>query len=142
MELELIADYQCQVGEGPMWHPTERCVYWLDIPSGRLFRYDPESNCHRLFFEGPQIGGFTLQMDGTLLLFMEKGAETTSAVGGAKRRLMFAEDVAVGVSSKSEDDEQPINIAERANAVTTMIYLAIVISSNAVCFQAARRLNS
>ena len=74
MELELIADYQCQVGEGPMWHPTERCVYWLDIPSGRLFRYDPESKSHRLFFEGPQIGGFTLQTDGTLLLFMEKGA--------------------------------------------------------------------
>lgn len=74
MDHQLIADYQCRVGEGPMWHPMERCVYWVDIPSGRMFRYDPATDHHRLFFEGPQIGGFTVQADGSLLLFMEKGA--------------------------------------------------------------------
>lgn len=74
MQLQMIADYRCQVGEGPMWHPIEKCVYWVDIPKGRLFRYDPKSNTHEIFFEGPQIGGFTLQADGALLLCMEKGA--------------------------------------------------------------------
>ncbi|MCH8826473.1 MAG: SMP-30/gluconolactonase/LRE family protein [Chloroflexi bacterium] len=74
MQPELIADYQCKVGEGPMWHPLEKCVYWVDIPTGRMFRYDPATQDHRLFFEGPHIGGFTVQADGALLLFLEKGA--------------------------------------------------------------------
>lgn len=74
MQPELIADYNCIVGEGPLWHPAERCVYWVDIPQGRIFRYDPASGEHSQIFEGPQVGGFTIQADGSLLLFMERGA--------------------------------------------------------------------
>lgn len=74
MQPELIADYNCVVGEGPLWHPDEQAVYWVDIPQGRIFRYDPASGDHSQIFEGPQIGGFTIQADGSLLLFMERGA--------------------------------------------------------------------
>jgi D-xylono/L-arabinono-1,4-lactonase len=75
LELELIADYECLTGEGPLWHPEEQCVYWLDIPAGKIFRFDPNVNTHRLFYEGPApIGGFTLQEDGAFLLFGNRGA--------------------------------------------------------------------
>jgi len=71
---ELIADYECLTGEGVIWHPGEQCVYWLDIPRGRMFRYDPATEEHEMCFEGGMIGGLTVQADGALLLFMEKGA--------------------------------------------------------------------
>jgi D-xylonolactonase len=75
MEPELIADYQCVTGEGPLWHPQEQKVYWVDIPQGRLFRYDPASGKHEQVFEADRaIGGFTFQDDGAILLFMERGA--------------------------------------------------------------------
>ena len=74
MNIELIADYNCTVGEGPMWHPIDRKVYWADIPQGRIFRYDPVSGEHGQIFEGGEVGGFTVQADGTLLLFMDRGA--------------------------------------------------------------------
>ncbi len=75
MEPELIADYACVTGEGPLWHPLERKLYWCDIPKGRLFRYDPATGAHEMCFEYPEaIGGFTVQADGTLLLFMARGA--------------------------------------------------------------------
>ena len=71
---ELIADYRCHTGENPLWHPFENCLYWSDIPNGRLFRYFPDSGMHEQCYEGRQVGGFTIQEDGSLLLFMEKGA--------------------------------------------------------------------
>lgn len=74
MEPELIADYECVTGEGPLWHPDEKRVYWADIPMGRMFRYHPATGTHEQFYEGEVVGGFTIQADGTLLLFMEKGA--------------------------------------------------------------------
>jgi D-xylono/L-arabinono-1,4-lactonase len=72
---EVIADYACQTGESPLWHPTERQLYWCDIPRGRLFRFDPATGKHEMCHEGPAaIGGFTIQADGSLLLLMADGA--------------------------------------------------------------------
>ncbi len=71
---DLIADYQCHTGENPLWHPLERCVYWTDIPRGRLFRYHPATGAHEQCYSGAPVSGFTIQADGALLLFMERGA--------------------------------------------------------------------
>ena len=72
---EFLVDYKCITGEGPLWHAQEQRVYWVDIPQGRLFRYHPATRQHELAFENPlYIGGFTMQADGALLLFMEHGA--------------------------------------------------------------------
>jgi D-xylono/L-arabinono-1,4-lactonase len=75
MTPELIADYACNTGENPLWHPFEARVYWVDIPSGRLFRYTPATGQHEQCFQAEEaIGGFTIQADGALLLFMARGA--------------------------------------------------------------------
>lgn len=73
IEPELIADYACKTGEGPLWHPDEQRVYWTDIPNGKLFRYTPTTGEHEQCYEGRQVGGMTLQEDGALLLFMDRG---------------------------------------------------------------------
>ena len=74
---ELIADYACETGENPLWHPIEKRLYWCDIPNGRIFRYDPASGVHEKCYEGKTVGGFTIQSDGSLLLFMDRGAVAT-----------------------------------------------------------------
>ncbi|MER3437115.1 MAG: gluconolaconase, partial [Chloroflexota bacterium] len=75
MTPELVADTRCEVGEGPLWHEDERCLYWLDIPPGHLYRYDPGTGQHaRVLDAGEAIGGFTIEADGALLLFMARGA--------------------------------------------------------------------
>jgi D-xylonolactonase len=71
-ELECIADYGCETGENPLWHPLERRLYWCDIPNGRIFRYEPNSGFHEKCHEGRPVGGFTIQSDGSLLLFMDR----------------------------------------------------------------------
>jgi D-xylonolactonase len=49
-------------------------LYWVDIPKGLLFRYDPATGKHGTVLTAGQIGGYTVQANGALLFFMEKGA--------------------------------------------------------------------
>lgn len=72
--VERVADQSCEVGEGPLWHPMIGLLYWVDIPNGQLFCYDPVEGEHSVAYErdGP-IGGFTIEADGTMLLFEEEG---------------------------------------------------------------------
>jgi len=74
MEPTVVADLACEVGENPLWHPEEKCLYWTDIPAARLHRYTPASGRVESFDTGLPVGGFTLQSDGALLLFMARGA--------------------------------------------------------------------
>ena len=38
-----------------------------------MFWYDPATGHHQQCYSGPQVGGFTFQPDGALLLFMDRG---------------------------------------------------------------------
>jgi sugar lactone lactonase YvrE len=68
--VEPVANYQCQVGENPLWDEREGRLYWVDIDSARLFRVEHETLAHECFHRGSdKIGGFTFQADGSLLLF-------------------------------------------------------------------------
>lgn len=71
---EVVANYGCECGENPLWNPFDQKLYWCDIPRGRLFRYDPACNTHEICLETDVIGGFTIESDGALLLFMARGA--------------------------------------------------------------------
>ena len=75
---EPVADFACRCGEGPLWHEGEQVLYWVDIPTGRVLRYDPNANNGRGTSEqvwaGDEVGGLTLQADGSLLLFLARGA--------------------------------------------------------------------
>jgi D-xylonolactonase len=73
--LDLIANYGCDTTEGPLWHAAAGALFWADIPPGRLYRYDPATGEHGLFFDAEEsVGGYTIQEDGALLLFGAKGA--------------------------------------------------------------------
>ena len=93
MEPQIVADYRNYTGEGPLWHDGEDRLYWVDIPNGKIFWYDPVTGEHDLHFEGPVLGGFTIQEDGELLLFLERGGiallrdgELDYMIEGAARR--------------------------------------------------------
>lgn len=72
-EPEVVADYRDHTGEGPIWHPDERRLYWVDIPDGELYRYDPATGDSEQVYETDVVGGYTLQADGSLLLFGAEG---------------------------------------------------------------------
>lgn len=72
-DVEMIADYHCETGENPLWHLIEQRLYWTDIPTGRIFRFDPATRVHEQIYSGRPVGGFTFQQEGGLLLFRDRG---------------------------------------------------------------------
>ncbi|MBS2035926.1 SMP-30/gluconolactonase/LRE family protein [bacterium] len=74
MRGEIAADFPCACGEGPLWHPEQGGLYWIDVDEGNMFCYLPEKRQAKRVYRGEIIGGLTLQADGQLLLFMNRGA--------------------------------------------------------------------
>jgi sugar lactone lactonase YvrE len=73
MKVEVVCQYHCECGEGPLWNPKTGLLHWVDIPTGRLFEFDPRTGRHAMIHQGRTIGGFTFQENGSLLLFRDKG---------------------------------------------------------------------
>lgn len=73
LEPKIIVDSQHHNAECPLWHPQQQCLYWTDIPRGKLFRYYPQTDTHAEIYSGEPVGGLTLQADGSLLLFKTQG---------------------------------------------------------------------
>lgn len=91
-EPTVVADCRCHTGEGPLWHPEDEMLYWTDIPNGLLYRYDPVRDEYERCYETSVIGGFTVQEDGSLLLFEDGGhverwydGSTETVVSGIER---------------------------------------------------------
>lgn len=82
---EILVDCACDTGENPLWHPFEARVYWVDIPAGRLYRHTVATGTTEVFEIGTEVGGFTIQPDGALLLFMAKGAVALWSDGKLQR---------------------------------------------------------
>lgn len=71
---EMVVDLPSATGEGPLWNQRDLNVYWVDIPPGRLYRFDPESGENTVAYQhNASIGGYTFQADGSILLFCAKG---------------------------------------------------------------------
>jgi D-xylonolactonase len=66
---ELVADIRCRTGEGPLWHPDDKCVYWMDIPNGLLFRFDSRTHDAARIVEGPVLGADYLKREVELVFF-------------------------------------------------------------------------
>ena len=67
--IRLLAHEHCDTGESPVWDAARGCLYWTDIPRGKIYRYDFETRSHACIYSGECVGGMCLQEDGALLLF-------------------------------------------------------------------------
>jgi sugar lactone lactonase YvrE len=98
--VEMLADEQAVVGEGALWDPVEGCLYWVDIRTGRVFRFDPRSGENKLIYRGLNVGGLRRNKQGGLVLGTWEGillwrSETEQAWWRRDPELQF-NDVAAG----------------------------------------------
>jgi len=75
--------------ENPLWDTRTGRVLWTDIDSGRVFSCALDSNEPELLYQGTSVGGFTMQEDGSLLLFRETDVCRLGADGRVAKLIDF-----------------------------------------------------
>ena len=72
-QVECVLDVKAELGECPVWCVEERALYWIDIPAGRLNRFETSSGRNRVWTLPEPIGSFALCDDGAVLLALKSG---------------------------------------------------------------------
>lgn len=61
------------LGECPVWHPVERCLYYCDIAAQEVRRFDPATGALQRWPVGADMASLAAAADGTLLLAQRDG---------------------------------------------------------------------
>ncbi|MES2142094.1 MAG: SMP-30/gluconolactonase/LRE family protein [Pseudomonadota bacterium] len=64
---DVVCDEIMLLGEGPLWHPVEHCLYWVDIVAATLHRLDPITKNVKKFRMPSQIGSIGWRAKGGLI---------------------------------------------------------------------------
>jgi sugar lactone lactonase YvrE len=68
IEIERIGDSRYHVGEGPLWDPVDNVLYFVDIPDGAIFQYDPDTHAMRRWDVPSAVGALALRELGGAVL--------------------------------------------------------------------------
>lgn len=62
-----------QLGEGPLWHPDQELLYWVDIEGHCFHRFSPETGLQETIPAGQPIGCLAFRKSGGLVLGLRDG---------------------------------------------------------------------
>jgi sugar lactone lactonase YvrE len=72
-EVELVFPAHDELGEGPLWHPQEQCLYWVDIEAKRYHRLYTATNSHEIVDVGEVLGVLAFRSRGGLVMATDHG---------------------------------------------------------------------
>ena len=70
---ELVVEKRTHVGEGSLWDPEEKVLYWVDILSHQLYIYNPASGVNRTIETCQSVGTVVKRASGGLMLALHNG---------------------------------------------------------------------
>ncbi|BBE16088.1 gluconolactonase [Aquipluma nitroreducens] len=72
-QASLLIDSKNQLGEGVLWHPVEKALYWVDISLGILHCFNPKTEETESWQMGYMIGTVVPAASGGLVVALENG---------------------------------------------------------------------
>lgn len=73
MQVDCVLDAKAQVGEGALWCEREQALWWVDIDSRALHRFDPATGQNRTWTMPSRIGCFVFREGGGMVVALENG---------------------------------------------------------------------
>ncbi len=72
-EVTCVLDARAELGECPVWSPSEQALYWVDIRARMMHRLEPASGATRSWPVPERIGSFGLREAGGAVVALAKG---------------------------------------------------------------------
>ncbi len=72
-ELQVRVPVNALVGEGPIWDDRKSVLWWIDILSGKLYAFDPQTNTNREWDVGQHVGTVVPWQDQAVVLALAHG---------------------------------------------------------------------
>ena len=73
VEIERVDTERDRLGEGPLWDPQDRVLYWIDSNGCRIRRLDPASGDVQNWSVSEQIGSMALRESGGAVIALKSG---------------------------------------------------------------------
>lgn len=92
---EPILEAKAVLGEGSLWDHQRNCLYWVDIPEGKVNIYDPATGANSVFRVAQAVGTVVTDTSGNLMLALRDGFGRLDIDSGEV--VMVAEQKAEGI---------------------------------------------
>ena len=73
LQIDVVIEHKCLLGEGPLWDGTRKSVYWLDILKGEIHEYATEKRATRTIPVAQMVGSIAVCKDGSLIAALKNG---------------------------------------------------------------------
>jgi D-xylono/L-arabinono-1,4-lactonase len=88
---QILVNRSCQLSENPLWDELTGTFYWTNITGGDLWSHHLLSGETKCVYHGPNVGGFTQEADGSLILFRIDDIVRLDADGSLREIAKFSE---------------------------------------------------
>ena len=72
-DVECVLDCRAELGEGPVWDPEARVLYWVNIKAHEIHCFDPATGTDRLWKTPADVGSLALRRAGGLVVALKTG---------------------------------------------------------------------
>ena len=83
VRVDCVLDAKARIGEAPLWCVREQVLWWADIDSCALHRFDPGTGLDRSWTLPSRLGCFALRAGGGMVVALENGFHFHDPAAGA-----------------------------------------------------------
>jgi sugar lactone lactonase YvrE len=87
MQPDVVVEYSCLLGEGPVWDAKRKTICWIDILKGEIHEYSPEQKTHRIIQVHQMIGSIAVCSNGNFLAALQNGFGFIDRTSGEVRMI-------------------------------------------------------
>ncbi|MHB1921247.1 MAG: SMP-30/gluconolactonase/LRE family protein [Chitinophagaceae bacterium] len=73
MQLKVVLDHKCLLGEGPIWDVKRKVICWVDILNGEIHEYEPQQKKHIIIPVHQMIGSLAVCTNGNFITALHHG---------------------------------------------------------------------
>ena len=86
-DIQPLGSHRCLLGESPLWHPVEQCLYAVDIPGRQVLRWREGADAPDVWPQDAEPGSIAARSAGGLLVARRDGLWTLDTKTGAQTLL-------------------------------------------------------